>query len=60
MCIEQVIDGIPIVAHQISCITDPQKIKRLGTSITIHMRRKLSEVGMGVGGGGCEGWRTED
>ena len=47
ICIEQgymynktVINGSPVVAHQISGITDPREIKRLGSAITVSDREQ--------------------
>ena len=35
MCNRAVINGAPVAAHQISCITDPRGIKRLGSAIIV-------------------------
>ena len=35
-----VINGAPVAAQQISCITDPREIKRLGSAITVSDREQ--------------------
>ena len=47
ICIEQgymynkaVINGVPVATHQISCITNPREIKRLGSAITVNDREQ--------------------
>ena len=51
ICIEQgymynkaVINGAPVAAQQISCITDPREIKRLGSAITVSDREQWDAI----------------
>ena len=39
-----VIYGDPVAAQQISCITDPREIKRLGSAITVSDRQQWDAI----------------
>ena len=39
-----VINGAPVAAQQISCITDPREIKRLGSVITVSDREQWDAI----------------
>ena len=51
ICIEQgymynkaVINGAPVAAQQIHCLTDPREIKRLGSAITVSDRQQWDAI----------------
>ena len=51
ICIEQgymyneaVINGAPVAAQQISCVTDPREIKKLGSAITVSDRQQWDAI----------------